>query len=346
MFEDFYHYLTGDPQAILDPKWITQNSHLACQNGILDLNTLTLKDNTQDIFTTFILPYNYDPHAECPRFKRFLEEVFEDDDERIQFTQEAMGYVLYPRLPVPGLFFLVGEGSNGKSVLLSVLENLVSTDNFCSLNLRQICESVYAIELMGKLLNAINESPSSCNKNIDILKAIVAGDYISAKALYKNSVKFKPIAKHFISLNQYPEFCEQTFATERRYKIIEFNRIFREKDQDRHLKETLLTELPGILNFTLEGLRRLKMKDFSFSSLSDHGGHDGVGKFVEQKRLRKEFPIGLKELYEDFQVFCRTHKITNSLVKRSFKSRLFDLGFQVKNSTTNNNKVLVFDTNE
>jgi putative DNA primase/helicase len=67
---------------------------------------------------------DYVPGAKCPRFEKYLEEVFLGDKATINCIQEMVGYVFYKSIPKPGLFCLIGGGGNGKSVFINILLSL------------------------------------------------------------------------------------------------------------------------------------------------------------------------------------------------------------------------------
>ena len=125
-----------------------QLNHLTLLNGLYCLSDGKLIAHTPDKYTTNLLPYSYDPTAQCPRFLNYLDEVFLGDKEIIQFVQEAVGYAFHKSIPVPAMFFLVGGGSNGKSVFLNILANLFGEENTSNISL---CSASVGNGLSGRL---------------------------------------------------------------------------------------------------------------------------------------------------------------------------------------------------
>jgi len=132
---DFIHYLIGDKLIQSEKAHADQTQYLTLQNGLYDIATGTLGPHTPDIFTTNLLPYDYNPETQCPRFLHYLDEVFLGKKDTIDFVQESVGYIFQKDIPKPSLFFLIGSGSNGKSVFVNTLTSLVGEENTCSISL-------------------------------------------------------------------------------------------------------------------------------------------------------------------------------------------------------------------
>ena len=142
--------------------------------------------------------------AQCPRFIQFLDEVFMGDKEKISVIQEAVGYAFHKSMPTPAVFFLIGSGSNGKSVFINTIANLVGKENTCSISFNRLSDEYYILELFQKMVNMSAETPVK-NINSDIIKAVVGGDWVTGRRLYKQPMQFRPFAKHFLAMNKFPD---------------------------------------------------------------------------------------------------------------------------------------------
>ncbi|MBR1437096.1 MAG: hypothetical protein IJ587_01035, partial [Synergistaceae bacterium] len=97
------------------------------ENGFFNLKTMSFEPHSKsskEYFTTYQLPFEYDEEAKCPKLKKFLKQIFLDDDELITLMQEIMGYCLSPRLDAHKFFMFYSEGSSGKSTLCDVFLRL------------------------------------------------------------------------------------------------------------------------------------------------------------------------------------------------------------------------------
>jgi len=353
---ELIHYAIGDALVNSEDARINQVKYLTLQNGLYDLDDGKLIPHSRDIFTTNLLPYNYDPNATCPRFIQFLKEIFEDDQEKIDFVQEAVGYAFHKSLPTPAAFFLVGSGSNGKSVFINTIASLIGKENTSNVSFNALSNEYYVLELFQKMINISAETPQGRCINTDAVKAATAGDWITGRELYKQPMKFRPFAKHFLAMNKRPEIMDQSHGMWRRIWVLEFKRRFTEEDMDRQLEAKLVGELSGIFNWALEGYNKLKEKKFALSETPsmkmskkeyrDELTSDSVGSFEKkclQKSSNPKDAIIFSETYDGYVAFCKREEKPDIQAKNDFKKRLKDMGYNIKSSTRHNNKVCILN---
>ena len=286
---ELIHYAIGDTLVPSDKARNDQVNYLTLQNGLYKLGEGRLIVHTPDVFTTNLLPYNFDPNATCTRFIQFLNEIFLNDQEKINFIQEAVGYAFHQSLPTPAIFFLLGEGSNGKSVFINTITKLVGEKNACNISFNKLSDEYYILELFQKMINISGETPLSKQINTDLIKAVVAGDWVTGREPYKQPMKFRPYAKHYLAMNKAPNITDPSHGMWRRIMVIDFPRIITEEEMDRELEMKLAQELSGIFNWAIEGYRRLKERSFrflepqsvSFSKQSYREETDSVRAFVK-----------------------------------------------------------------
>ncbi|MDY0045712.1 MAG: phage/plasmid primase, P4 family [Syntrophales bacterium] len=353
---ELIHYAIGDALIKSEHARINQIKYLTLQNGLYDLDAFQLIGHSRDIFTTNLLPYNYDPEANCPRFIQFLQEIFEGNQEKIEFVQEAVGYAFHKSLPTPAVFFLVGSGSNGKSVFINTIASLIGKDNTSNVSFNALSNEYYVLELFQKMINISAETPQGRSINTDAVKAATAGDWITGRELYKQPMKFRPFAKHFLAMNKPPVIMDQSHGMWRRIWVLEFNRRFTENDMDRQLEEKLVNELSGIFNWALAGYKKLKEKKFALSEppsmkMSKKEYRNGLNsdsiKSFEKRHLEKSDDpkdrIILADTYDCYMAYCKREGKTDIQAKGDFKTRLIDMGYEIKSSTRHGNKVCIFN---
>ena len=207
------------------------------QNGLYKIDEGILIDHTPKIFTTNLLPFDYDPDATCPRFMQFLDEVFLGDQDKINFVQEAVGYIFHKSIPTPAVFFLIGAGSNGKSVFINTISNLVGKENTSNVSFNLLSDETYILELYQKMLNISGETPRAKNIDTDVIKAVTAGDWVTGRELYKQPMKFRPFAKSFLAMNEPPSIKDTSHGMWRRIWVITFPRKFEEHEMDGNWKK-------------------------------------------------------------------------------------------------------------
>jgi putative DNA primase/helicase len=241
--------------------------YINLQNGLFDLEKWEKIDHTPDYLSISQIPVKYDTEAKCPQIKKFLREVANPKD--IPFILEWFGYCLTTDVRYQKALMLYGIPGTGKSVLLSLLEMFIGTDNCSAESLQKIEEDKYrSANLYGKRLNVCNDIPSTKMHKTEVFKKLVSGlDTIDAEVKYQQPFKFRNIAKLAFSANKLPEGPKDPAFFER-FVLIEFQNKFRGTDKDDKMlihKLTTENELSGLLNLALKGLKRLYKKDkFSY----------------------------------------------------------------------------------
>jgi putative DNA primase/helicase len=352
---DFIHYTIGD--ALIDSEKAHQDeiNYLTLQNGLYKLDEAKIIPHTPEIYTTNLLPYDYDPTAKCSRFLQFLEEIFMGDKEKIEFIQEAVGYAFHKSIPTPAIFFLVGTGNNGKSVFINTISNLVGKNNTSNVSFNKLSQEYYVLDLFQKMINISGETPHGKQFNTDMLKQVVAGDWVTGRRPYMEPMKFRPYAKHYLAMNQAPIITDNSYGMWRRIWLIPFPRTFTDREMDRNLESKLALELSGIFNWALEGYNRLRRNGFVLKEVPSlklakeeyRNDMDTVRAFANKKLMRTNSPtdkLKFSEGYDHYVSFCQAEGKGKDLEeKKTFKKILQDLGFRIENSKKDGNQVHMFN---
>jgi putative DNA primase/helicase len=249
----------SDPRIVIRREEIdADNFLLGVRNGVIDLRSGRRRDGQKGDFITKSCGCNFDPNATCPRWMAFLDEIFERQTDLIRYIQRAGGYTLTGDTREQVLFFLYGGGANGKSTLIEILMRVLgdyattASQNILTFNkhVREPLDEIAA--LVGSRFVAIAETGESDLAEVRI-KQLTGGDTITGKAHYEKAASFQPKFKLWIFGNSRPSIHGVDHAMWRRIMLIPFNRQFSIDEQDPTLKEKLLLELPGILNWAIEG---------------------------------------------------------------------------------------------
>jgi len=238
-----------------------------CENGLcfenkyIDFSDISIHAHNKKRINTIIIPYSYDPDAKCPLWESTIKDIFEGDINKIISIQEFFGYCLTRDTSQEKAMFLFGEGGTGKSVVLETLQNMIGKDNASFVSLRHFSDSMRISTLENKLVNIATEVPKKSEDYEETYKKIASGERIDINPKYISPYAFRPFCKLIFALNEWPHIDDKTFAFFRRMLIIEFNKIYNEDIQDKVLKKRLVSELPGILNWSINGLKRIKEKN-------------------------------------------------------------------------------------
>ncbi len=288
-------------------------------NGTLEINpengSTELKEHNRNDFLTYVLPFNYDPDATAPKWQSFLDEVLPETElQRLLAEVVAQSFIPNEILKTEKVGVLHGSGSNGKGVVFEVISKLLGKENIASYSLEALTDrnGYYRAMIANKLLNFASEI--NTNLEISTFKALASGEPIDARLPYGAPMQIENYARLIFSCNRLPSTTERTHAFFRRFIIIPFNVQIPDSKQDRKLSAKIInSELPGVLNWVLEGLQRLlSNEDFTYSETSKQAlgdyklESDSVAMFLTENEYipSNEHWILLKNLYSDYKTFC------------------------------------------
>jgi putative DNA primase/helicase len=249
----------SDPRIVIKREQIdADNFFLGARNGVIDLRTGQRRDGQKGDFITKSCGCNFDSAATAPRWIDFLKEIFNNQTDLIDYIQKAVGYTLSGDTREQCLFFLYGDGANGKSTFVEILSALLgeyattASQNILCFNRygREPLDEIASLE--GARLVSIAETGAEHMAEVRI-KLLTGGDTVTGKAHYKAATNFQPRFKLWIFGNSKPAIYGVDFAIWRRIKLIPFTVQFPDETQDLMLKGKLLAELPGILNWAVKG---------------------------------------------------------------------------------------------
>ena len=212
-------------------------------------------EHSPDYFLKYHLPYSYDPEATCPIFMEYLTRVLPNRASQ-NILSEYLGY-MFTNLKLEKVLLLIGTGANGKSVFFEVVKGLLGNENMSYANLTDLTTNeVHRSDLLDKLLNYSSEI--SVKMNTILFKQLASEEPVKGKRLWAQPFEMTKYAKLAFNCNKFPENVEQTEAFFRRLLPVEFNVIIPEAERDVTLpKKIVNSELAGVFNWVLSGLRRL-----------------------------------------------------------------------------------------
>ena len=259
------------------------------KNCLWDIDGRKTIEHTPDIFTAYQMNFDFpitgnlkgakfDPQLMAkigPETLKFINSVSKSDPTMMVLFQQMFGYCMTADTRYQVAFFLHGPGSNGKSVMLKMLESLLGKTNISSISFHQLQEIDRRSDLINKLANISTEIDSKSISSMEAFKQITTGDSISAKFLYKDIFSFKPFCKLIFSCNEFPVMNERTYALHRRIIMLPFDAIYEGKDIDHNLEGKLLLELQAIAYWAV----------FGWYSLIDNGGFITNARCEERKQM-------------------------------------------------------------
>ena len=275
-----------------------------CKNGTLNLRTMEFREHRPEDYLTKVSPVIYDPDAECPRWRTFIDEIMQGDKARSNYLQKAIGYALTGDTKMECLFILYGPTSrNGKGTTMeSILrimgeygKNADPTMLQAKFNAQSGGPSEEIARLAGARFVNISEPEKKITLDAALTKRLTGNDTITARYLHENSFEFRPNFKIFINTNHLPNITDLTLFESGRIKIIPFDRHFEENEQDKGLKQLFAEpeNMSGILNWMLEGYRKfreekLDMPDSVINATQEYRmASDKISQFCEACLVEK-----------------------------------------------------------
>ncbi|HBR21392.1 MAG TPA: hypothetical protein DD713_02300, partial [Nitrospiraceae bacterium] len=180
------------------------------QNGSYDLKSDSFRDTSPEDYFTWTLPWRYNPKAHSTFLKGLIESMMPSSET----LYELLAYALWRGYPYQKFWLLVGPGSNGKGVYLTIFNRSLGLKNISCVSLKEFQNSHFAAgTLHRKLANLSGEVDYSDLNNTGLLKQLTGGDQIQGDRKYLNPVRFVNHAKLIFATNQVPvtRDCKDAF---------------------------------------------------------------------------------------------------------------------------------------
>lgn len=215
---------------------------------------------TPQFFTTNALDYAYDPHADCPLWLKFVDETLDIKSDSALALQEVSGYCVSRETSQQKIPFFVGASRGGKGVTARVITGIVGKQNVCNPTLAQLQGNFGLQKFLGKSLAIFGDSRFSgrdASVVVERLLSISGEDSLSVERKYQAEVTAKLKTRILMLSNELPRLPDASGTIANRFLVIQYTQSFLGRE-DPGLTEKLLAERPGILNWALCGLQRLR----------------------------------------------------------------------------------------
>lgn len=274
---------------------------VGARNAVINLQTGEAREHSRERYITKCLAVDYDPNATCPRWRAFLSEIFLDP-ELVRYVWKAVGYSLTGTVAEKVFFFLHGGGNNGKTKF---------SDTIFKLNgsyAKRVADAILRVEshgrepllakaeIFGKRFLCGSEIEEDAKLNEKLVKDITGGDTISGRFHYENSFDFSPVGKLWLYGNHKPVIKGTDEGIWSRVRLIPFEQKFEGAKADKNLEGKLLAELPGILNWAIQGALLWQREGLEPpKAITDaveqyRTEEDDLGEFIKEKT--RESPSG------------------------------------------------------
>lgn len=313
--------------------------YICFSNGVLDLKDRRLKNFDLRYCTDIVLDFPYDERASFMLWNVKIKEIIPNADFRKAF-QMFCGSLLIKRdeLKVEYLCYLVGSGSNGKSVVSQAVANVFGEKYYSTFTPKQLFKegnssSFNMHELQGKILNLVDDLDVE-DFSGGTLKRFISGEKFKARGAYSREYVMVQPPLILCCTNDFPDTADDSYGHHRRQLPIHTTAtqfVGAERDTSLTAKLSTVEARQGIFNWILEGYRKV------IANGGDIKLGEPVKQAIEELRadsspMRRWFRDGnytplpekdkadprwrpLKELFADYTAYCNENgypKVTDS----------------------------------
>lgn len=247
------------------------------------------------------------------RIREFLDYSMPDPEDQQTFWK-YLGYCMTTDTRFQKFLMVKGEGGTGKSIVVSLIQQLVGNHNYCSIPLQDLNQRFYATGLFGKTLNACAVITSEAMQRVDIVKKAVGEDTLLYEKKGDDALFFRSYAKLLFSANEMPlNMDDKTNAYYRRLLVIEVNHVVPQENKDMELLKKLLTESSYAIHMAVAALKQLYEQKHFTESIHCRGcintlyrAADSVMAFTEDKICHKKGEkMKRSDVYRLYEEYCK-----------------------------------------
>lgn len=337
--------LPCDPKELDQQPWL-----LNCSNGTLNLRTGLLMEHRQADRITKLAPAAYDPDASTYEWDKFLEAIFEGNAELIAFMRRWLGYCLTGDVREQLLPIFWGDGSNGKSTLLTLCMEILgesyaqkAPQELLTIKAGGESHPTALASLFGMRFVPIVETKDGARLDEVLVKELTGGDPITARRMKEDFWTFLPSHKVMMCTNHQPVIRGTDHGIWRRIALVPFRCKFWNPDKgetgpdelraDKGLPDRLRAEAPGILAWMVDGCMEwqrdgLKIPDSVRAATSEYRGEqDLLGQFIVECCITTASAKSRASLiYSEYRDWCEQSG-EHPVSQRRFGKALSEKGF-------------------
>lgn len=194
--------------------------------------------------------------AAGPAWTGFLERVLPNAEIR-DYLQRVAGVSLLGKQAEHILPILTGIGRNGKGTWYSAVK--FALGDYAAMadpqlfTQREGAHPTGQMDLLGRRFVVVSETAGGIRMDEALMKRLTGGDPIKARRMHKDFVEFDPSHLVMMVTNHLPKVRGDDPATFARLRVIPFDVVVPEQEQDKHLDEKLQAEADAVLAWCLAG---------------------------------------------------------------------------------------------
>lgn len=318
--------ITHLPDKLNTPAWLDRDgprtAHwgtsgmVACNNGLLDVITRKLVPHTPAYFNVVSVPFDYEPDATAPQWEGFLGELWPEDPDSVAALQEFAGYLLSGETNLHKIMLVIGPTRAGKGTIGRIFTMLLGANNVAGPTLASLATQFGLAPLIGKPLATVSDARLAGNSAtvVERLLSISGEDSLTIDRKYREPWTGQLPTRIMIMSNELPGFGDASGAIAHRFIVLVLTRSWLGKE-DKELTGKLAGELPGIFNWSLDGLARLdergrftepRSSEDAALALLDQASP--VSAFVRDCcEVGPAFDVLVDDIYEAWKAWCEAN---------------------------------------
>lgn len=317
----------ADNLKIAAAEFDTHPFLINCKNGTYDLESLTFREHKWNDFLTMQTNFEYGVKKEkCARWEQFIKEVTQNDKDKADYLQRALGYSILGTSKEECMFILHGKTTrNGKSTMLDAIQHLLGdystvtpVELICRGDRAKNAEAASPVlaKLKGKRMVTMSESDTAGKLDESVIKQLTGGEEITARELYQTAITFKPQFTMWLSCNDLPAVKDKSLFASDRVRVIEFNRHFNDDEQDKGLKDYFESPeaMRGIFTWLVAGYFKYRRFGLKMSANMQkvvkqyEKDNDLVLQYLEEKCQKQDnVKTRAKTLYDNYKLWCKSN---------------------------------------
>ena len=305
-------------------------------DGVIDLQTGKKMPPDRKYLLTKKVSYRYVPGAKAKLWEKFLGHVVPDKEIR-DFLQRFVGYCLTGMVTERMFLILFGGGKNGKSVFIDTLQELLGPYGTSAapglLMSKNEAHPTEVADLFGVRLAVASEIKKGRVFDEEAVKRLTGNDRLKARKMHENFWEFIPTFKLMLATNHKPQVRDDTPSFWDRLALIPFEVRISEEEDNKQLGQQLKAELPGILNWAIEGCvawqkNGLKRPKAVMEAVDEYrSNEDTLGKFFEEEcRFEPHFETKTTELTTAIRNWCKANNLTYTYREKDLAEKLAENG--------------------
>lgn len=300
------------------------DKYLLCANNMVyDLYNGTQLDFDRKYKMSQCINCDIDLENEPKRWIQFLNEIFEYDQEMIRYVRKVWAYGLSASTREQAMWIFYGDGNNGKSLALEIINELMGSYAITSRpellvdskNSNTTQEEI--ARLAHKRAIFMEEIKDGDRLNESLVKQATSGiGKMTGRFLYGNTFELTVIGKIFMASNYKPKIKGIDKGIWRRINLVPLYKDF-SNSADKDLRDKLIAELPQIAGWLCKGFKLyleegLEKPQKVINETKEYKDESDIVQtwINENCEIDKASWTKATELFDDFVIWCKHNQET------------------------------------